>query len=239
MARGHEARTLPREPVMTHFRPAVFWDNAGSCLSSGGRAGFDFDDLCFVGGALDGFARLSWRRLGFVGLPGGDDLSVAGLEPEPVLVGWRAGPGGRRYRRPSRRQGRALGRATRRPVPAPEAQRGGPGNSNAGTPFGPRSRRPYEVGGGGGGRAGVRRAGRRSAPRPGVAPRSRRTRPPPPGTSRGGADLHRIVGTEAVDSPGGVGTPAHYRDRAIVDEFCDRGRVIGAIEARAQAGAAE
>jgi hypothetical protein len=53
---------------------------------------------------------------------------------------------------------------------------------------------------------------------------------------RMGADLHRIVGTGAVESPGEIGTLAYYCDCAIVDAFSDRGRVIGAIEAREQAG---
>lgn len=51
-----------------------------------------------------------------------------------------------------------------------------------------------------------------------------------------GADLHRIVGTRAVESPGEIGTLAYYCDCAIVDQFSDRGRVIAAIEAREQAG---
>jgi hypothetical protein len=36
---------------------------------------------------LDGFAALLGGGLGFLGLAGGDDLSVAGLEPEPALAG--------------------------------------------------------------------------------------------------------------------------------------------------------
>lgn len=47
---------------------------------------------------------------------------------------------------------------------------------------------------------------------------------------RMGEDLHRIVGTGAVESPGEIGTLAYYCDCAIVDAFSDRGRVIGAIE---------
>ena len=53
---------------------------------------------------------------------------------------------------------------------------------------------------------------------------------------RMGADVHRIVGTGAVESPGEIGTLAYYCDCTIVDAFSDRGRVIGAIEAREQAG---
>jgi hypothetical protein len=49
---------------------------------------------------------------------------------------------------------------------------------------------------------------------------------------RMGEDLHRIVGTSAVESPGEIGTLAYYCDCAIVDAFSDRGRVIDAIEAR-------
>ena len=52
---------------------------------------------------------------------------------------------------------------------------------------------------------------------------------------RMGEDLHRIVGTGAVESPGEIGTLAYYCDCAIVDAFSDRGRVIGAIEARERA----
>ncbi len=51
-----------------------------------------------------------------------------------------------------------------------------------------------------------------------------------------GTDLHRIVGTGTVGSPGEIGTLVYYCDCAVVDEFSDRGRVIGAIEAREQAG---
>lgn len=53
---------------------------------------------------------------------------------------------------------------------------------------------------------------------------------------RMGADLHAIVGADAVESPGEIGTLAYYCDCAIVDGFSDRGRVIGAIEARERAG---
>jgi hypothetical protein len=53
---------------------------------------------------------------------------------------------------------------------------------------------------------------------------------------RMGADVHRIVGTGAVESPGEIGTLAYYCDCTIVDAFSDRGRVIGGIEAREQAG---
>jgi hypothetical protein len=49
---------------------------------------------------------------------------------------------------------------------------------------------------------------------------------------RMGQDLHGIVGTSAVESPGEIGTLAYYCDCAIVDAFSDRGRVIDAIEAR-------
>jgi hypothetical protein len=49
---------------------------------------------------------------------------------------------------------------------------------------------------------------------------------------RMGEDLHGIVGTDAVESPGEIGTLAYYCDCAIVDAFSDRGRVIEAIEAR-------
>ncbi|HEY0816873.1 MAG TPA: hypothetical protein VGE11_26660 [Pseudonocardia sp.] len=48
---------------------------------------------------------------------------------------------------------------------------------------------------------------------------------------RMGQDLHGIVGTHAVESPGEIGTLAYYCDCAIVDDFSDRGRVIDAIEA--------
>jgi hypothetical protein len=48
---------------------------------------------------------------------------------------------------------------------------------------------------------------------------------------RMGQDLHGIVGTSAVESPGEIGTLAYYCDCAIVDDFSDRGRVIDAIEA--------
>ena len=50
-----------------------------------------------------------------------------------------------------------------------------------------------------------------------------------------GTDLHRIVGPAAVESPGEIGTLAYYCDCTIVDAFSDRGRIIGAIEAREQA----
>ncbi|HEX5813097.1 MAG TPA: hypothetical protein VFY38_13390, partial [Pseudonocardia sp.] len=53
---------------------------------------------------------------------------------------------------------------------------------------------------------------------------------------RMGEDLHRVVGAGAVESPGEIGTLAYYCDCAIVDAFSDRGRVIGAIEARERAG---
>jgi hypothetical protein len=53
---------------------------------------------------------------------------------------------------------------------------------------------------------------------------------------RMGADLHGIVGAGAVESPGEIGTLAYYCDCAIVDAFSDRGRVIGAIDARERAG---
>ncbi len=53
---------------------------------------------------------------------------------------------------------------------------------------------------------------------------------------RMGEDLHGIVGTGAVQSPGEIGTLAYYCDCAIVDAFSDRGRVIGAIKARERAG---
>lgn len=49
---------------------------------------------------------------------------------------------------------------------------------------------------------------------------------------RMGEDLGRIVGRGAVESPGEIGTLAYYCDCAIVDAFSDRGRVIGAIQAR-------
>ena len=52
---------------------------------------------------------------------------------------------------------------------------------------------------------------------------------------RMGTDLHRIVGPAAVESPGEIGTLAYYCDCTIVDAFSDRGRIIGAIEAREQA----
>ncbi len=51
-----------------------------------------------------------------------------------------------------------------------------------------------------------------------------------------GTDLHRIVGTGAVESPGEIGTLAYYCDCAIVDPFSDRGRVIATIEARERGG---
>jgi len=44
-----------------------------------------------------------------------------------------------------------------------------------------------------------------------------------------GQDLHRIVGTSAVQSPGEIGTLAYYCDCAIVDAFSDRGRITDAI----------
>jgi hypothetical protein len=90
MAFSHEARTLLREPVDTDFRQL-----AGCISGCGGellfivwrRSSFDFADRCFVGRALDGLATFLGGGLGFAGLGGGDDLSVAGLEPEPVLAG--------------------------------------------------------------------------------------------------------------------------------------------------------
>jgi hypothetical protein len=51
-----------------------------------------------------------------------------------------------------------------------------------------------------------------------------------------GADLHGIVGSGAVESPGEIGTLAYYCDCTIVDAFADRGHVIAAIEARERAG---
>ena len=52
---------------------------------------------------------------------------------------------------------------------------------------------------------------------------------------RMGTDLRRIVGPAAVESPGEIGTLAYYCDCTIVDAFSDRGRILGAIEAREQA----
>src|SRR4029077_3308763 len=52
---------------------------------------------------------------------------------------------------------------------------------------------------------------------------------------RMGTDLHRIVGPAAVESPGEISTLAYYCDCTIVDAFSDRGRILGAIEAREQA----
>jgi hypothetical protein len=49
---------------------------------------------------------------------------------------------------------------------------------------------------------------------------------------RMGEDLHQIIGTAAVQSPGEIGTLAYYCDCAIVDAFSDRGRVIDTIEER-------
>ena len=53
---------------------------------------------------------------------------------------------------------------------------------------------------------------------------------------RMGTDVERIVGADAVESPGEIGTLAYYCDCTIVDAFSDRGRIIPAIEARERAG---
>jgi hypothetical protein len=47
----------------------------GGCLDDGGS----------VGCSLDGLATFLSCRLGLVGFSGSDDLSITGLEPEPVL----------------------------------------------------------------------------------------------------------------------------------------------------------
>jgi hypothetical protein len=47
-----------------------------------------------------------------------------------------------------------------------------------------------------------------------------------------GRDLRPLLGTQAVGSPGEIGTIAYYCECAIVDEFSDRGRMIEMIEAR-------
>jgi hypothetical protein len=98
-------------------------------------------------------------------------------------------------------------------------------------------RRPRAVGGGGGRRAGLRRAGGRPAARRAVDPRrdldelghGRRVRAD---GHRRGADRRRGRGRE----PGEIGTLAYYCDCTIVDAFSDRGRIIPAIEARERAG---
>jgi len=51
-----------------------------------------------------------------------------------------------------------------------------------------------------------------------------------------GQDLHGIVGADAVESPGEIGTLAYYCDCTIVDAFSDRGRVISEIELRERDG---
>jgi hypothetical protein len=72
MAYSHEARTLLREPVNTDS-PRL-------------ARGNDFADRCFGSRALNGLATCLGSGLGFAGLAGGVELSVAGLEPEPVLA---------------------------------------------------------------------------------------------------------------------------------------------------------
>lgn len=47
-----------------------------------------------------------------------------------------------------------------------------------------------------------------------------------------GTDLRELVGSGVVESPGEIGALAYYCDCTIVDAFSDRGRVLGAIQAR-------
>ena len=104
MAYSHEARTLLREPVNTDFRllaGAVLRDvAAGCCLLSGGAEVSTSPTVASFCGAVERDSQPFWRRLRFAGLTGGDDLSVAGLEPEPVLAGQEEDDGSERRRTP-------------------------------------------------------------------------------------------------------------------------------------------
>src|SRR5205823_3413115 len=59
---------------------------APPCVGPAGKSDVGLDDRCAVGGSLHGLAALQRRGLGLVGLPRRDDLTVAGLQPEPVLA---------------------------------------------------------------------------------------------------------------------------------------------------------
>lgn len=47
-----------------------------------------------------------------------------------------------------------------------------------------------------------------------------------------GRELRPLIGTQAVESPGEIGTIAYYCECGIVDVFSDRGRMIDMVEAR-------